>query len=222
MIRFLHIGHRKQREHSDPGLSSALDRVREIREHADWQPLTDPATIHERGDRVAAKRREITIPLLAHERETRRERIRSSLYLQDTFRSILYGTALVVGTIALVSLIPMRDSKPVAPTPPPPPSNIQPCSVAFLLPDSVFYGSLPTQQAQEFALDALRVAGLSKDVAWVLEKKGYSDPEPYLTRVSRYEGITCFRASGYRFVVIEVTVKLDPQDNYILCTIVPK
>jgi len=220
MIRFLHIGHRKQRKHSDPGFSSALDRVREIREHADWQPLADPATIHERGDRVAEKRREITIPPLAHERETRSERIRSSLYLQDTFRSILYGTGLVVGTIALVSLIPFRESKPVAPPPPP---NIQRSTVAFLLADFPQYASLTEVQASEFAQKALTSAGLDWS-AWrgVSDKKADTVPELYLQRVSDYEVTFHFRHFEWSYAELHVRVKLDPEDKYILCTITPK
>src|SRR4051812_734568 len=67
------LGHWRSRpQQAEPTVSQlvpALNRVREMREHSAWEPLTPSSSIQERAERVSTVKRHITLPPLAGERE---------------------------------------------------------------------------------------------------------------------------------------------------------
>ena len=67
------LGHWRSRpQQAEPTASQlvpALDRVREMREHSTWEPLTAASNIRERAERVSGIRQHVRIPKLADERE---------------------------------------------------------------------------------------------------------------------------------------------------------
>ena len=215
MIKFLHLRRTRQQRQPTAGLTSALDRVREIREHTDWEPLTDSHTIHERAERVTHARKQITIPPLAHESESAEPRPAHSFFLQDSARAIFYGTALVVAGMCILYLLPEPQPAEL------PFPNVEQSTVAFLMPDSPEYASLTASQSQEFAQKALRTAGLDLNAWWASDRQINTGPEMYLHRISNYEATMRFR-HVQTSDAIDVTVKLDPEDKYVLCTIEPK
>lgn len=98
---------RSQAQQAEPTASQlvpALDRVREMREHSAWEPLTSASNIQERAERVSKTRRQITVPPLAGERRRKNEifDIRR-LWLREAFEALLVVIAGAV--IALVFLL---------------------------------------------------------------------------------------------------------------------
>ena len=100
------LGHwLSRRPQAEPVVSQfvpALDRVREMREGAAWEPLTTPGNIRERAERVTTLRRRITIPHLASERE-RREWLKLSprAWLHD----VLPAPVLVIAGVFVIVLV---------------------------------------------------------------------------------------------------------------------
>src|SRR5687767_12648941 len=70
MMKFGQIWRRKPRS-TDSHFVSPLDRVRDMRDHGGWQPLTAPCSIQQRADRVAEAREHVVLPPLGSEHETR-------------------------------------------------------------------------------------------------------------------------------------------------------
>jgi len=91
---------------TDSHFVSALDRVREMREHADWEPLTPPTNIQQRADRVADARGRVIIPPLAGERERRlSQRASRSDWMWDALGALLVVALAGFLAILLVWLI---------------------------------------------------------------------------------------------------------------------
>ncbi|HKQ40005.1 MAG TPA: hypothetical protein VJ063_18145 [Verrucomicrobiae bacterium] len=68
MIRLTHLWPRQSATVAAP-FSPALERVREMRQDAHWEPITAPNQIHERADRISQVREHVKIPRLTTERE---------------------------------------------------------------------------------------------------------------------------------------------------------
>ena len=216
MIKFLHLRRKRRAEIADPGFSSALDRVRDIREHADWPPIVDQATIHQRAARVADVRRHVAIPSPPPpcEYESPPDEPPSQPLRTRIIWGIFAGLVCVVLVRCLALWLPeLPEFRPVVP-------KVQAATIGFLLPDSVQYGSLTAQEAQVYAHMALRASGLNPR-EWYLSQNSYTGAEPFLRRVSYYEGTLRYAHSETTWEV-NVTVKLDPEDKYVLCTIEPR
>ena len=107
MIRFLHIGRRKSPV-TTSALNSPLERVRDMRGHSDWEPLTNPSNIQERADRVSRAREQIAIPPLACERKTEMERLYASrLWWMHFVWPLVIGIAAFLAALlaALISYV---------------------------------------------------------------------------------------------------------------------
>jgi len=87
------LGHWRSRpQQAEPAASQlvpALDRVREMREHSAWEPLTRPSTIQERMERVSSARRQIRIPPLAGERDAHGLEYPRRLWFREVFEALL-------------------------------------------------------------------------------------------------------------------------------------
>src|SRR5205809_7621027 len=99
---------RSQAQQAEPTASQlvpALERVREMREHSAWEPLTSANTSRERAERVSKTRRQITVPPLAGERRRKNEIFEYPvrLWLREAFEALLVVIAGAV--IALVFLL---------------------------------------------------------------------------------------------------------------------
>ena len=185
----------------------ALDRVREMREHSVWEPATSPNTIQQRSDRVAAAREHIKIPPLAgeHGLDVPQER-RPNPWLQAS-RPFLYGTLAVLSAIALALYVGVG----VKPESTKAKVNIERSTIGVPLPESYPHATLTESQAQQFARSALRSAGTVLG-DWQVAQ---------LWRMSDYEITVLFRHNDDYFQVVEITVKLEPEEKRIVCTIYP-
>ena len=219
MIKFLHGRRKRRAEIADPGFSSALNRVRDIREHAEWEPLTDQTTIQERSERVDHVRRQIIIPPLASEHGPLQHEAhipRRELW-RNTYRTLLYGSALMVTGLGIVALLTEREPRQTEiPYP-----KLEQVTVAFLLSPSPRYTSLTAGMAHEFAGRALKAAGLNTDY-WQPMQLQYAGAESYLERIGYDDVIIRFDHSYYSVGPLKVTIQLDRNDKYILCILEPK
>jgi hypothetical protein len=190
-------------------LVPALDRVREMREHSEWEPVTPPDTIQQRSDRVTAAREHITIPPLAGEHGTDApDRREPSIWL-ESFRPFLYGTLALSLVFALVLCNEPEPREFVN-------INIESSAVGFPLPEAPFYASLTENLAHQFACKALKSMGVNSRDWW-------TDVHPMdLRRVSDYEGTVVFRHNRDFFEVVKVTVKLEREEYRIVCTVDPQ
>jgi len=98
------LGHWHSRPHqAEPTASQlvpALDRVREMREHSAWEPLTSQSNIQGRAERVSTVRQQITIPPLASQHNARGIDDWKRIWFLDAF-----GALLIVITGALAILL---------------------------------------------------------------------------------------------------------------------
>src|SRR5687767_13031905 len=127
---------RRKRKTPSAQFVATLERVREMREHSAWKPLTRDASIEQRAERVTKQREQLTIPRLASDREApvAPETLRDA-WLRDSIRSLFYGCVaiLLVGAAALYILSKSDLSGPEAG---PTPSDIQGAAIGFDLSES--------------------------------------------------------------------------------------
>ncbi len=188
-------------------LVPALDRVREMREHSAWEPARSPNTIQQRSDRVSAVREHIKISPLAgeHGLDVPQE-TRPNPWLQAS-RPFLYGTLAVLYAIALALYVGVG----VKPESTKAKVNIERSTIGVPLRESYPHATLTDNQAQQFARSALRSTGLDLS-DWRVAQ---------LWRMSDREITVLFRHDQDYFQVVEITVKLEPEEKRIVCTIYP-
>ena len=196
MIRFLHL-RRRESPVAASALGSPLERVRDLRGHSDWEPLTNPSNIRERADRVAEARQRIEIPPLAHQRETTEAESRF-FHTAEFWRPMLYTIA---GFSILVLAAYVSDLK--FSTHP----EVRQASV--VLPSSGIT-NLTESRAEGFARLALESAGLERH-DWI-KLACYTNEDAI---------VVTFRHWDERFTILRVTVKLEP-DSRIVCTVNPQ
>jgi len=214
------LGHWRSRpQQAEPAASQlvpALDRVREMREHSGWEPLTRPSTIQERADHVANVRKRVTIPPLAGERGGDYQKTHSiAPWLLDSLRPIFYGSSAMLALILSLYVF-TPEHRPSAPPPP-----IEGTTIAFQLPEISSYAGLTEVQATLSAQRALRCV-TARVGDWSLESKWQSDGEVYFRRTNNYEGTIIFRHSIYSSDIVRVRLKLDPDEKVIVCAVEPQ
>lgn len=196
MIKFLHI--RRRRMVVPPSaFTLPLERVREIREHTDWQPFTPPSTIQERADRLTRTRQQIQIPPLAHERETHEAETR---YFRTAgfWRPILYSIA---GFTMLALAIYLCGPEPSKHT------DVRQASIIF---PAGAYTNLTESVAERFARRAL-VSASNQSEEWRL-----------LSSCPTENGaLFLFRHMEDRFGALTVRVSLEASNGRIVCTVDP-
>jgi hypothetical protein len=189
-------------------LVPALDRVREMREHSEWQPVTPPDTIQQRSDRVAAAREHITIPPLAGEHGTNALDPRQLNPWLESFRPFLYGSLALILVFALALYIEPKPPRLVT-------INIAVSTIGFRLPEYYPYASLTDNQAEYFARRALRSIGLNSS-DWSVDNY-----PTQLRRAGAFEGTVVFRYKHDPSELVRVTVNLESEEKRIVCTIYP-
>ena len=195
MIQSLQIWRRKPIAASSH-FGPTLGRVREMREHSDWEPLTDPSNIRQRADRLAETREHIKIPPLADQRETPKSTaqcLRTAMF----WRPVVYPILCFVAFSVALFVILLKPSKP----------EIRKSAIVF---SDVAHTNLSYAVAERFARRALGSAGL--------EASEWSRLEHY-----NYENLTIitFGHVDERFTSVSVVVKLEPGEG-IVCTINPE
>lgn len=189
-----HIWRRKHESVPSP-VVPALNRVREMREHADWPSLSSTESIQQRAERVADTREHIKIPALGTDRDTR-PRPERRLWLRDLLRPLFYG-GVVLWAIVLAGYLLPEPPKEVAPTA---------STAVFQLRES--YPGLTESLAERFARRGLAGTGFDQ-----------SDWLPTQFDVTDHGATIFFRNKYDQRSVMRVTVQLDAGGKRITCTV---
>jgi len=196
MFKFLHAQRRKAGE-SASHVVSTLQRIRDIREHFQWEPLTPPFTIRERTDRIAEAREHIKVPPLANEREpwkTPQQYFKSNEFL----RPVLYPIVVFLGVaLALYAFGPEFTIK----------SQIR--QVSFVYP-GMAYTNLTESDVERIARRSLASTGLDS-----------SQWHKLICDTNGGAMVIYFRYEDDRSTIARVRVELIPGER-ILCTVEPR
>lgn len=204
-MKLAHIWRRK-RGPTASHFVPALDRVREMRDHTAWESATPPGVIAQRAERVSAAREQVKIPPLGKASESHESAdVSLRIWLREAFKP--WVVVLVGFTIVLVvaNFLPPRDVIPQS-------RGVEFSTIAYPLEDSLSSARLTDAQADRFARRALRSTGVDLS-NWIVES---------VPRIGSNEGAILFRRTLYRSQIVLVTIKLDPDNKLILCTIEPK
>jgi hypothetical protein len=196
MFKFLHARRQKAGESSSHVLST-LERIRDMREHSQWEPLTQPATVRERTDRLAETREHIKVPPLANEREPWKA-LQPYFKSPEFLRSVLYPIVVFLGVaLALYAFGPEFTIK----------SQIRQASFVY---PGMAYSNLTESDAERIARRSLASTGLDS-----------SQWHKLLCDTDGGAMVIYFRYEDDRSTIVRVKVQLEPGER-ILCTIEPR
>ena len=192
MTRLAHIWRRKPAT-SASQFESTLERVRDIREQSAWESATNPSSIQQRADRLAEARAHIKIPPLGSERHTR------ELARPDFLRWIIFS---IGGVMALGLAFSIATSERTTK------ERIRRASIVF---PAGAHTNMTERVADRFARRALALAEMDSS-------------EWYQTRRYTKDGhvIMTFQYPHHPSTVLKVTVRLEPHNQRIVCTIGPQ
>ena len=197
MFKFAHFWQRKQTESASQFVST-LEKVRDMREHSGWEPLTSSSSIQQRADRLAEAKAHIEIPLLGAERETREEP-KPRFWMSEFMRPTLYSVAAFIAVgIGLYVFVPEHVTN----------NRVRQASVVL---PSLSHTNLTPSGAERFARRALVSAGLEPS-EWHQQARYTNNAQTVIT----------FHHTDDRFTLISVTVKFEPDNQRIVCTISPQ
>jgi hypothetical protein len=197
MIKFLHARRRKP-DQSVSHFASTIERIRDMRGHSQWEPLTPPSSIHQRADRVAEAREHIKVPPLANERET--GKTHGKYFKSEEFlRPVVYPVAVFLGVVALAVYVFRPEGK----------IESQLRQASFVFP-GVTSADLTESDAERFARRSLASSGFDSS-EWL----------NVTSHITNGATIITFRHQDERSTIVRVKVQLEPGER-ILCSIEPR